>query len=111
MIGVYGLLSFLTARRHSEIAIRMAVGAQAGQVRRLILTEAVRLAVFGAAVGLAASFLFTQALQSLLFEVSAVDPMTLGAVAAFLILIVTAASWAPAWNATRVPPFEALRCD
>jgi putative ABC transport system permease protein len=110
-IGVYGLLSFLIACRHSEIAIRMAIGARAMQVRRLILAEAVRLAVFGVVVGLVASFFLTRSLQSLLFGVSAVDPATLGAVSGFLILVAITASWAPAWRATRVPPFEALRCD
>jgi putative ABC transport system permease protein len=110
-IGVYGLLSFLIACRHSEIAIRMAIGAQAAQVRRIILAEAVGLAVLGVVVGLVASFFVTRSLQSLLFGVSAVDPATLGAVSVFLILIATTASWAPAWLATRVPPFEALRCD
>jgi ABC-type antimicrobial peptide transport system permease subunit len=110
-IGVYGLLSFLIARRHSEIAIRMAIGAQGAQVRRLILIEAVRLALLGVVIGLIASFFVSRSLQALLFGVSALDPLTFGAVSVFLVLIVIAASWAPAWQATRIPPFEALRAN
>jgi len=111
LLGVHSLFSYLVACRHSEIAVRMAVGARAAQVRRLILAEAVRLAFLGVVAGLAASFFVTRFLQSLLFGVNAGDPATLGAVSVFLILIATTASWVPARRATQVPPFEALRCD
>ena len=108
-LGIYGLLAFLMARRHREIGIRLAMGARREQVRRLVLFQSLRLAAAGVALGLAGAALTTRLLRSLLFGVDPLDPVTLGAAAAFLVLVAVAASWMPARRAMAVPPLEALR--
>ncbi|HEY2291180.1 MAG TPA: FtsX-like permease family protein, partial [Thermoanaerobaculia bacterium] len=108
-LGIYGLLAFLMARRHREIGIRLAIGARREQVRRLVLFQSLRLAAAGVALGLMGAALTTWLLQSLLFGVGPLDLLTLGAAAAFLVLVAVTASWMPARRAMAVPPLEALR--
>jgi predicted permease len=110
-IGLYGLLSYEVARRTSEIGIRMALGAQAGNVLRRVVGRGISLAAIGAAAGIAASFGVTRFLGSLLYDVKPSDPMTLAGVTSLLLFVALAACFIPARRATRVDPLVALRCE
>jgi predicted permease len=108
-IGLYGVVSYVVGERRGEIGIRVALGAQSGDVGRMIVMQSVRLAVIGVVVGVAAALATMRLLQSLLFEVQPTDPSTLVVVAAGLVLLAALASWLPARRAMRVDPVEALR--
>ena len=108
-IGIYGVVAFSVSRRTQEIGIRMALGAERSDVLRLVVGEGARLAAIGVAVGVAASLALTRLLSSLLFGVSATDPVTFAAVAALLPLIALLASYLPARRAMRLDPNDALR--
>jgi len=108
-IGIYGVSSYVVAQRNREIGIRMALGAQHGDVRTMVLREGMILAGLGLLVGLAVAAGLTRLMSALLFGVSAVDPMTYAAVALSLALIAALANYIPARRATRVNPVEALR--
>jgi putative ABC transport system permease protein len=108
-IGLYGVLSYLVSQRSQEIGIRMALGAKQQDILRLILARGIRLSVVGMLVGAALAVILTRVLKSLLFGVSAFDPVTLIAVPVLLILIGSLASYAPAWRASRINPVYALR--
>ena len=110
-VGLYGVVSCMVAQRGREIAIRMAVGAQVADVRRLVLTEAGGLALLGALLGIAAAVALTRRLQSLLFETSPLDPLVFVAVSTFLIGVCLLASWLPARRAARIDPLTALRAE
>jgi len=108
-VGLYGVIAYSVGQRTREIGIRMAVGAQRADVLRLIVGEGVRMAVAGIVVGLAAAFLVTRVLDSLLFGVTARDPFIFAANAAVLVVVALLASAIPARRAARVDPMEALR--
>jgi ABC-type antimicrobial peptide transport system permease subunit len=110
-IGLYGLLSYEVTRSTREIGIRMALGAQAGNVVRSVVGRGVALALIGAAVGTAASLGFTRYLGSMLYGVQPSDPLTLIGVAALLLAVALAACYVPARRATRVDPLVALRYE
>jgi putative ABC transport system permease protein len=110
-VGLYGVLSYAVSRRQREMGIRLALGAQPGAVRTLVVREGGLLAIAGAALGLASAFAVTRALGTLLFGVTARDPMTFVLAAATLIAIALIASWIPARAATRIDPIQALRGD
>ena len=110
-IGLYGVVSYVVGERRGEIGIRVALGAQRGDVGRMIVLQSVRLTVLGVVLGLAAALATTRLLASLLFDVQPTDPVTLGAVSVLLVLIAAVASWMPARRAMRVNPVEALRTD
>ena len=93
------------------MGIRMALGASAGAVRKLVVRDGGRLAAAGVVLGLAGAYGATRALQSLLFGVSATEPAVFGAAAAVLAIVAMAASWVPARAATRVDPLQAVRGD
>jgi ABC-type antimicrobial peptide transport system permease subunit len=111
MLGVYGTTAYSIAQRTVEIGIRMAFGADRGTILGAILRHAVRLACGGIAVGLALSLLLVHLVATMLVDVHPVDPLSMGAAAALLLLTALAASSAPAWKATHVNPIEALRAE
>ncbi len=108
-IGIYGIMAYSVARRTNEIGIRIALGAQTGQVLRMVLGEASWLAVLGIAIGLGSALWLTRFLNSLLYGLKPGDPGTLIAAAILLLGTALAAGWAPAWRASQVQPMEALR--
>jgi predicted permease len=108
-IGIYGVISFLVAQRTREIGVRMALGATPGRIIRLMLGQAARWILSGAAAGLVGSLLATQFLRSLLFNTSALDPWTFTAAMSLLLLIALAAAWIPSRRAALVDPLVALR--
>ena len=110
-VGIYGVLSYLVARRTHEIGIRLAVGANRSQVLRMVLRQALTLAGAGIAAGIVAALVLTRLMQSLLYEVRPADPPTFIAVAAALIVVALLAGALPAYRATRVSPMIALRTE
>ncbi len=110
-VGIYGVVAFSVTRRTQEIGIRMALGAERSDVLRLIVGEGARLAVSGVAIGVAASFVITRLLSSLLFGVSATDPITFACVAVLLSLVALLASYIPARRAMRLDPNIALHYE
>jgi predicted lysophospholipase L1 biosynthesis ABC-type transport system permease subunit len=110
-IGVYGVLAQNVARRTQEIGIRMALGASAGEILRLVLRRGLALVALGLVIGAAGALAVTQLLQSLLFGVSQADPVTFGGVVVLLGAVALAATLIPARRAMRVDPLVALRRD
>jgi putative ABC transport system permease protein len=110
-IGVYGSINYSTRQRTHEIGLRMALGAQAGDVLRLVVGHGLSLSLIGIAIGLVASFALTRLMKGLLFGISATDPVTFIAISLLLAVIGLLASWIPARRATRVDPLVALRYE
>jgi len=108
-VGIYGVMSHMVAGRTREIGLRMALGAQAIEVGWLILRQGMMLALIGSAVGLICAFGGTRLLKSILYGVSAIDPITFTVVALLLTLVALLACWLPAHRAARVDPMIALR--
>jgi putative ABC transport system permease protein len=108
-IGIYGVMSFAVAERTHEIGLRMALGAVPGQVLRLVLQEGVLLAFAGLLFGLVGAYFVGRTMKSVLYGVSAIDPVAVGAVAVVLLLAAMLACYLPARRATRVDPLVALR--
>jgi putative ABC transport system permease protein len=108
-VGIFGVMAYSVAQRTRELGLRIALGASRGRVLQLVLAHGVRLTLVGVAIGLAATFLLTRYVSSLLFNVPAYDPMTLVGVVAALIAISLCACYLPARRATLVDPIVALR--
>jgi predicted permease len=109
MAGVYGVMAFAVGQRSSEVGLRMALGASAGSVLRLILGQGLTLAGIGLALGLAGAFAGSRLLTTMLFQVKPTDPLVYLAVAILLGVVALVASYLPAWRASRIDPMSALR--
>ena len=110
-VGLYGLLGHMVTQRTQEIGVRVALGATAASVIRLVVAESLKPVAAGIVLGLAVSFAAMELLESLVAGVSARDPVTFAAVPALLLVVTLAAALAPVWRALRIDPLIALRCE
>jgi predicted permease len=110
-IGLYGVLSYVVAERTREIGVRMALGATAGAVRRMVVSQGARVVLIGVAIGVGVALATTRLLEALLFGVKPVDPIVFAAMAVTMVAIGALASYVPAHRASSVNPMESLRSD
>jgi ABC-type antimicrobial peptide transport system permease subunit len=108
-VGVAGVLAFGVSQRTHEFGVRAALGANRSLLMRVVLKEGALLALFGLALGLAASLFFAELISGMLYDVAPTDAATLGLVALTLILVALLASAVPAWRASEIDPVQALR--
>ena len=109
VLGLYGVIAYMVARRRNEIGVRIALGATRGRVIGLVLQEAILLLAIGLAVGLGLAVWAGQAAASLVYGMKPSDPLTLGGAVTLLAIVAMAASYGPAWRASRLQPMDALR--
>jgi putative ABC transport system permease protein len=110
-IGIYGVMAYAVSQRTAEIGVRMALGATAREVFRLVISDGLKLSAIGVALGVAGAVGVGYSLTKLLFGVTPTDPLTIAAAAATLVAVAALASFLPAWRATRVDPMVALRAE
>jgi ABC-type antimicrobial peptide transport system permease subunit len=111
VIGVYGLMAYSVQQRTQEIGIRMALGAETGHVRKMVLFQGMQFALLGVIVGTASAFGLARLMKTFLFGVEASDPLVFTLVPILLSLTALGAVWIPALRATRVDPAASLRCE
>lgn len=110
-IGIYGLMAYSVEQRTQEIGIRLALGAETGAVRNMVVRQGMQLALIGVVVGVAAAFGLTRLLSTFLYGVKALDPLVFVSVPILLSLVALFAVWLPAQRATKIDPLEALRYE
>jgi len=110
-IGIYGIVSYSVTQRTQEIGVRVALGAQPRDILRMVVKEGLSMTLIGTAAGLAAAAAVTRVMSTLLFGVSAADPITFTVIPLVLIAVAAWACYLPARRALRVDPIVALRCD
>jgi putative ABC transport system permease protein len=110
-VGVYGVMTYSVRQRTQEIGVRVALGASAASVLRMILGQALRLVAVGVAVGLVAASVLAQLLERMLYQIEPLDPWTFATTAAILLIVAAIASYVPAWRAMRMAPVDALRTN
>jgi ABC-type antimicrobial peptide transport system permease subunit len=110
-MGIYGVMSYAVTQRERELGIRMALGADRGDVTRMVAAEGAKVVALGALAGLAGAALLGRMLSGVLFEVSLFDPLTLVSVTGILVVVAFLSNWVPARRATRVDPIATLRAE
>jgi putative ABC transport system permease protein len=109
VVGIYGVIAYSVSERTKEVGIRRALGAETGDILRMVLGQTLTLASGGVAIGIAAAFALTGLLRAMLFGITATDPATFITIAAVFLIAALAAGAIPAWRATRIDPMSALR--
>jgi ABC-type antimicrobial peptide transport system permease subunit len=109
MLGMYGVIAFFVAQRTPEIGLRLAIGAERGEVVRMVLAQALRVSVVGLLIGIPAALMFTDVMTALLYEIEPTDPMAFAGATAILLATSLLASLIPSLKAARVDPLVALR--
>jgi ABC-type antimicrobial peptide transport system permease subunit len=110
-VGIYGIMAYAVVQRTSEIGLRLALGAIPGQVWVMVLREASWMSATGIAIGLGAAFVLARFVRSMLYGVTASDPLTFSGTALLLLIIALGAAWIPARRAAKIDPMVALRYE
>ena len=110
-MGLYGVLAYSVAQRTREIGVRMALGADAGKVQRLVLRQVAMMVLIGGVIGIAGAVALGKVAQSMLYQMSGADPLVMAASTVLLALVALAAGYVPALRASRVDPMQALRYE
>jgi ABC-type antimicrobial peptide transport system permease subunit len=109
VVGLYGVMAYSVAQRTTEIGIRQAIGAQRRDILRMVMGQGLRLGLVGIGIGVLAATALTRLISGMLYQVSATDPLTFAGISILFMVVALAASFVPAFRATRVDPLEALR--